>query len=129
MRKTLATLLLGTSLLTTSCSKKDAAAPMARSHETADQVALPEEAAAGSAATGMDGKADKAIATAAVAAPLAAADTTTAEAYRDWGTNPWIETAKDHLSTFAADVDTASSTTARRKLEEGTLPPAAAIAR
>ena len=51
----------------------------------------------------------------------------TAEAYHDWGKNPWTETAKDHLSTFAADVDTASYTIARRKLNEGTLPPAASV--
>ena len=56
-----------------------------------------------------------------------AADTKTAEAYHDWGKNPWVDAAKDHLSTFAADVDTASYTIARRKLEEGTLPPAAAV--
>jgi Ca-activated chloride channel family protein len=45
------------------------------------------------------------------------------EAYHDWGKNPWIGAAKDHLSTFAADVDTASYTITRRKLTEGTLPP------
>jgi len=50
-----------------------------------------------------------------------------AEAYHDWGRNPWVETAKDHLSTFAADVDTASYTIARRKLNEHSLPPPAAI--
>ncbi|HEX4452067.1 MAG TPA: von Willebrand factor type A domain-containing protein [Kofleriaceae bacterium] len=45
------------------------------------------------------------------------------EAYHDWGKNPWVDAAKDHLSTFAADVDTASYTIARRKLNEGALPP------
>ena len=49
------------------------------------------------------------------------------EAYHDWGKNPWVETSKDHLSTFAADVDTASYTIMRRKLEEGTLPPPASV--
>jgi Ca-activated chloride channel family protein len=55
------------------------------------------------------------------------ADTTTSEAYRDWGKNPWIDASKDHLSTFAADVDTASYSIARRKLQEGALPPAASV--
>jgi Ca-activated chloride channel family protein len=49
------------------------------------------------------------------------------EAYHDWGKNPWVETAKDHLSTFAADVDTASYTIMRRKLDEGSLPPPASV--
>jgi Ca-activated chloride channel family protein len=49
------------------------------------------------------------------------------EAYHDWGKHPWIDAAKDHLSTFAADVDTASYTLARRKLTEGALPPGAAV--
>jgi Ca-activated chloride channel homolog len=56
----------------------------------------------------------------------AAADSS-GEDYRDYGKNPWVETAKDHLSTFAADVDTASYTIARRKLAAGELPPAAAV--
>ena len=43
------------------------------------------------------------------------------------GVNPWVETARDNLSTFAADVDTASYTVSRRHLNEGTLPPAAAV--
>ena len=43
----------------------------------------------------------------------------TGEAYHDWGKNPWVDAAKDHLSTFAADVDTASYTIARRKLQRG----------
>jgi len=49
------------------------------------------------------------------------------EAYHDWGKNRWTDAAKDHLSTFAADVDTASYTIARRKLTEGTLPPTASV--
>jgi Ca-activated chloride channel family protein len=58
---------------------------------------------------------------------LAASDGTGGEAYHDWGRNPWVDATKDHLSTFAADVDTASYTIARRKLNEGTLPPPAAV--
>jgi len=55
------------------------------------------------------------------------AEETTGEQYTDWGRNPWVDASKDHLSTFAADVDTASYTLARRKLNEGTLPVTAAI--
>ncbi len=55
------------------------------------------------------------------------ADPTTGEGYKDHGTNAWIDATKDHLSTFAADVDTASYTIARRKLTEGVLPPTAAV--
>jgi Ca-activated chloride channel homolog len=49
------------------------------------------------------------------------------EAYHDWGKNPWTDAAKDHLSTFAADVDTASYTIARRKLDDGGLPAPAGV--
>jgi Ca-activated chloride channel family protein len=37
--------------------------------------------------------------------------------------NPWEDTAKDNLSTFAIDVDTASYTYSRRNLRSGRLPP------
>jgi Ca-activated chloride channel homolog len=49
------------------------------------------------------------------------------DAFKDYGKNVWVDAAKDQLSTFAADVDTASYTIARRKLTEGTLPPGAAV--
>ncbi len=49
------------------------------------------------------------------------------EQYTDYGTNAMTATARDHLSTFSIDVDTASYTIARRKLGEGTLPPAASV--
>jgi len=49
------------------------------------------------------------------------------EGYKDYGKNAWTEAAKDHLSTFAADVDTASYTIMRRKLVEGTLPANASV--
>ena len=58
---------------------------------------------------------------------LAAAEPIGGEDYHDWGKNPWVDASKDRLSTFAADVDTASYTIARRKLTEGALPPAAAV--
>ena len=49
------------------------------------------------------------------------------DTYQDYGVNPWIDASRDHLSTFAADVDTASYTIARRKLLEGALPPRASV--
>ncbi len=49
------------------------------------------------------------------------------ESYGDYGVNEWTDTAKDHLSTFAADVDTASYTVARRKIVEGLMPPAESV--
>jgi len=102
MRKTLATVLLGTSLFTAGCGKK--ADYSRREVALQERMPAPTGAAAGSAAP-----------------------TDNTEAYHDYGRNPWVETAKDHLSTFAADVDTASYTIARRKLNEGALPPAAAV--
>ncbi|MBZ4418620.1 von Willebrand factor type A domain-containing protein [Myxococcus sp. RHSTA-1-4] len=47
--------------------------------------------------------------------------------FEAWKPNLFIETAKDPLSTFAADVDTASYTVARRYLVQGNLPPASAV--
>jgi Ca-activated chloride channel family protein len=49
------------------------------------------------------------------------------EDYKDYGVNPVVDPAKDRLSTFAIDVDTASYAIARRKLIEGTLPPFQAV--
>ncbi|NVB81684.1 MAG: DUF3520 domain-containing protein [Kofleriaceae bacterium] len=49
------------------------------------------------------------------------------EDYTDYGKNPWVSAEEDRFSTFAADVDTASYTIARRKLMEGTLPPTASV--
>ncbi len=45
----------------------------------------------------------------------------------NYGVNPWVETARDHLSTFAADVDTASYTYSRRVLQGGALPSKDAV--
>jgi Ca-activated chloride channel family protein len=47
--------------------------------------------------------------------------------FRTYGTNPFIDTEDDPLSTFGLDVDTGSYTVARRYLEEGHLPPPEAI--
>jgi Ca-activated chloride channel family protein len=50
------------------------------------------------------------------------------EQYTDYGTNPWVNASEDRFSTFAADVDTASYTIARRKLmQDNALPPAPSI--
>lgn len=51
----------------------------------------------------------------------------TGEQYTDHGVRRMTSTAADPLSTFAVDVDTGSYTVSRRKLESGTLPPAAAV--
>lgn len=49
------------------------------------------------------------------------------EEYTDHGVNGFTMTAEDALSTFSIDVDTASYTIARRKLQGGSLPPIAAV--
>ena len=49
------------------------------------------------------------------------------ERFTDYGVNPFTMVSQDHLSTFSIDVDTASYSIARRKLEEGSLPPEAAV--
>ncbi len=51
----------------------------------------------------------------------------TGEGYRDYGVNGFDLTSKDKLSTFAIDVDTASYTLSRRKLNEGYLPAPASV--
>ncbi|MEM9379013.1 MAG: von Willebrand factor type A domain-containing protein, partial [Planctomycetota bacterium] len=43
--------------------------------------------------------------------------------FRFWGDNPFVIADRDAQSTFAADVDTASFTLARKMLREGYLPP------
>ncbi len=47
--------------------------------------------------------------------------------FKDYGTNPFIDTEDDHLSTFAADVDDASYVLARSYLDRGNLPPDEAV--
>jgi len=47
--------------------------------------------------------------------------------FRPAGTNPFVDTAEDPLSTFALDVDTGSYALARSYLERGALPPTEAI--
>jgi Ca-activated chloride channel family protein len=151
MRKTLATILLGTTLFTTACAKRERAAA-AREELTsargfaqgaaalekeaefpggakpADPASAPAPAESAGTATGTamaivaaDKAADKADAKVAQPGPSGG------EGYRDYGVNPWTDAARDRLSTFAADVDTASYTIMRRKLNEGALPPKASV--
>ena len=47
--------------------------------------------------------------------------------FRFWGDNAFVNASQDALSTFAADVDTASYALARRTLREGRLPVKAQI--
>ena len=47
--------------------------------------------------------------------------------FKEHGTNPFIDTDDDKLSTFGLDVDTGSYTVARRYLNDGNLPPGEAI--
>ncbi|MFN0248302.1 MAG: vWA domain-containing protein [Kofleriaceae bacterium] len=54
-------------------------------------------------------------------------DDTNTERYDHKEANAWTSTAKDRLSTFAADVDTASYAFVRRRLLDGTLPPEDAV--
>jgi len=47
--------------------------------------------------------------------------------FKDYGINPFKDTADKPLSTFSLDVDTASYTIARKYIESGSLPPKEAI--
>ncbi|RKU16627.1 hypothetical protein C6503_11930 [Candidatus Poribacteria bacterium] len=47
--------------------------------------------------------------------------------FKEYGTNPFIDTEDDHLSTFGMDVDTASYSVMRRYLRDGHLPPPEAV--
>jgi len=47
--------------------------------------------------------------------------------FQDYGVNPMTSTGRDHLSTFALDVDTASYDVTRRYIQEGSLPPMDAV--
>ncbi|MCL4506838.1 MAG: von Willebrand factor type A domain-containing protein [Chloroflexi bacterium] len=47
--------------------------------------------------------------------------------FKDYGVNPFVDTSRDHLSTFGLDVDTASYAMTRRFLSEGNLPPMEAV--
>jgi len=47
--------------------------------------------------------------------------------FQDYGINGFVDARRDHLSTFAVDVDTASYTVARRYVQDGSLPPQDAV--
>ncbi|MDE0685833.1 MAG: von Willebrand factor type A domain-containing protein [Candidatus Poribacteria bacterium] len=47
--------------------------------------------------------------------------------FKDYGTNQFIATRDDHLSTFGMDVDTASYSITRNYLRDGYLPPPEAV--
>ncbi len=47
--------------------------------------------------------------------------------FQEYGTNPFIDTEDDNLSTFGMDVDTASYSVTRRYLRDGNLPPREAV--
>ncbi|MBO9596655.1 MAG: von Willebrand factor type A domain-containing protein [Cohnella sp.] len=47
--------------------------------------------------------------------------------FQDYGTNPYVSTEDDRLSTFAMDVDTGSYTLARSYIRDGNLPPQEAV--
>ncbi len=53
--------------------------------------------------------------------------TASADAFQDHGVNPFTLVSDDALSTFSIDVDTASYSVARRKLDSNQLPPEAAV--
>ncbi|KAF0244597.1 MAG: hypothetical protein FD167_3622, partial [bacterium] len=60
-------------------------------------------------------------------ANIAPADPQGAEDYTKYSINKMTVTKEDRFSTFSIDVDTGSYTIARRKLNEGYLPPAQAV--
>jgi len=47
--------------------------------------------------------------------------------FEEYGTNPFIDTEDEHLSTFGMDVDTASYSITRRYIGDGHLPPSEAV--
>ena len=56
-----------------------------------------------------------------------ASDPTSTDAFQDYGVNPFTNAEEDRLSTFAADVDTASYAIARRSILSGNLPSSASV--
>ena len=47
--------------------------------------------------------------------------------FRDWGVSPFVDSSEDRLSTFGLDVDTGAYTVLRRYVDDGRLPPPAAV--
>ena len=128
MRNTLASLLLCSTLLAPACSKKSEHEAM--SHMSGDIVVTQERAAPGAGAG--SAAAPSPMAQKGLDLPIApeksvATGDRGGDQFTDYGTNPWVDAEKDRLSTFAADVDTASYTLARRVLLEGSLPVKASV--
>jgi Ca-activated chloride channel family protein len=63
----------------------------------------------------------------ATAASMPLPDPAEGNTYKDYGVNPPVDSRRDHLSTFALDVDTASYSVARRYIGDGRLPPYDAV--
>lgn len=59
--------------------------------------------------------------------PITVDVTSNAEQYTDYGVNPFVLTSEDAQSTFSIDVDTASYTLARRKIQSGSMPNYAGV--
>ncbi len=55
------------------------------------------------------------------------ADSKNTEGYKDYGVNPLTKTVDDKFSTFSIDVDTASYTISRKKLNAGIIPPPSSV--
>ncbi|MEO7095376.1 MAG: von Willebrand factor type A domain-containing protein, partial [Polyangiales bacterium] len=125
LRKTLASVLLCSSLLIPACNKKSEDR-MVHTTDQASPVAYDKVAASGSG-SGVAVGGQASVNGAYAPSPGLAQDVTSGEGYQDYGKNPWVDASKDHLSTFAADVDTASYSLARRKLLEGQMPVAAGV--
>ena len=114
MRTTLATFLLGTTLLTASWSKHDK--EMRRSGSSFAMAERVERGTADKASESNAGSAAVYAGDTAASPPpypaqaIATTGTATKEAnasgdtHTDHGSNPWTDAAKDHLSMFAADV-------------------------
>ncbi len=124
MRNTVASLLLCSTLLAPACHKKSEDA--ARSHSSSDLV-MAQEARDPGANAGSAAHAAPVTGTAMVANEPSKQDRVGGDQFTDYGSNPWVDAEKDRLSTFAADVDTASYTLARRVLLEGSLPVKASV--
>lgn len=108
MPKSLLHVLLGLSLLGTACKKPDAHRDYAP-NEAKPYIAQGSAMPSGAMPTDQ---------------PDVVADS---NGFVDHGKNPWVDASKDRLSTFAADVDTASYTLARRQLNAHGMPAKAGI--
>jgi Ca-activated chloride channel family protein len=101
-----------------------AAEPTAAPAEPAPIAVAPAESGKGGAPDEAAGRRATAAPTEAPAGreempPTPPADTT----FEDYGVNPYVDARRDHLSTFALDVDTASYAVARTYVMDGNLPP------